>query len=43
VGTRDPAVVSALPHGGGPVIVDLVRLPDAEARRAEPGYIGLAW
>ncbi|MEU3294066.1 nucleotide sugar dehydrogenase [Streptomyces longwoodensis] len=43
VGTRDPAVVSALPHGDGPVIVDLVRLPDADARRAEPGYMGLAW
>ncbi|MEE1786650.1 nucleotide sugar dehydrogenase [Streptomyces sp. SP17BM10] len=47
VGTKDPAVLSALPHGGadgdGPVIVDLVRLPDAEARRAEPGYAGLAW
>ena len=25
------------------VVVDLVRLPDAEARRAEPGYVGLAW
>jgi len=43
VGTRDPEVLSALPHGDGPVIVDLVRLPDAEARRAEPGYVGLAW
>ncbi|MGA5822759.1 nucleotide sugar dehydrogenase [Kitasatospora sp. NPDC094028] len=43
IGTRDPAVLSALPPGGGPEIVDLVRLPDAEARRAEPGYTGLAW
>ncbi|NML52590.1 UDP-glucose/GDP-mannose dehydrogenase family protein [Streptomyces sp. R302] len=43
VGTRDPAVLAALPHGGGPLIVDLVRLPDADARRAEPGYVGLAW
>jgi len=43
VGTRDPDVLAALPHGEGPVIVDLVRLPDAEARRAEPGYVGLAW
>ncbi|MFJ2742919.1 nucleotide sugar dehydrogenase [Streptomyces sp. NPDC087440] len=43
VGTRDPAVLAALPHGEGPVIVDLVRLPDAEARRTEPGYLGLAW
>ncbi|MFZ3554536.1 nucleotide sugar dehydrogenase [Streptomyces sp. BH055] len=43
VGTRDQAVLSALPLSGGPTIVDLVRLPDAEARRAEPGYMGLAW
>ncbi|MWA09399.1 nucleotide sugar dehydrogenase [Streptomyces sp. BA2] len=43
VGTRDPDVLSALPHGEGPVIVDLIHLPDAEARRTEPGYIGLAW
>ena len=43
VGTRDPAVLSALPHGDDPMIVDLVHLPDADARRAEPGYAGLAW
>ncbi|MHC0429156.1 nucleotide sugar dehydrogenase [Streptomyces sp. O3] len=43
VGTRDPAVLSALPHGEGPLIVDLVRLPDADARQTEPGYMGLAW
>ncbi|MFH9953970.1 nucleotide sugar dehydrogenase [Streptomyces roseolus] len=43
VGTRDPAVLTALPHGDGPLIIDLVRLPDADARRAEPGYVGLAW
>ncbi|MGW1950625.1 hypothetical protein ACWCRC_40905, partial [Streptomyces sp. NPDC001940] len=43
VGTKDPAVVSVLPHGEGPVIVDLIRLPDAAVRRAEPGYVGLAW
>ncbi|MFC9730460.1 nucleotide sugar dehydrogenase [Streptomyces roseolus] len=43
VGTRDPAVLAALPHGDGPLIIDLVRLPDADARRAEPGYVGLAW
>ncbi|WP_329124833.1 nucleotide sugar dehydrogenase [Streptomyces sp. NBC_01465] len=43
VGTRDPEVVAALPHGEGPLIVDLVRLPDAEARRTEQGYTGLVW
>jgi GDP-mannose 6-dehydrogenase len=43
VGTRDPAVLSALPHGDGPMIVDLIHLPDAETRRTERGYMGLAW
>jgi GDP-mannose 6-dehydrogenase len=43
VGCTDPAVLDALPHGGDRVLIDLVRLPDAEARRAEPGYVGLAW
>lgn len=43
VGTRDPAVLSALPRGAGPVLIDLVRLPDADERRAEPEYVGLAW
>ncbi|WP_306320229.1 MULTISPECIES: nucleotide sugar dehydrogenase [unclassified Streptomyces] len=43
VGTKDQAVLDALPHSGGPAVVDLIRLPDAEARRAEPGYMGLAW
>ncbi|MPZ79808.1 MAG: nucleotide sugar dehydrogenase [Actinophytocola sp.] len=47
VGCKDPAVLAALPHGtgepGDKVVVDLVRIPDAEARRAEPGYVGLAW
>jgi GDP-mannose 6-dehydrogenase len=36
-------VLSALPHGDGPMIVDLIHLPDADARRTEPGYMGLAW
>ena len=40
---KDPAVLAALPHGGDKTIVDLVRIPDAEARRAESGYVGLAW
>ncbi|WP_460401281.1 nucleotide sugar dehydrogenase [Actinophytocola sediminis] len=43
VGCTDPAVLAKLPHGGPQTIVDLVRLPDARARRAEPGYVGLAW
>lgn len=43
VGTRDPAVLSALPHGAGPLLIDLIHLPDADTRRTEPGYMGLAW
>lgn len=43
VGTLDPAVVQALDRGGDRLIIDLVRLPDADARRTEPGYVGLAW
>ncbi|MCT2585736.1 nucleotide sugar dehydrogenase [Actinophytocola gossypii] len=41
VGCKDPEVLAKLPHDR--TIVDLVRLPDAPARRAEPGYVGLAW
>ncbi len=47
VGCKDPEVLAALPHGTGradeKTIIDLVRIPDAEARRAESGYVGLAW
>ncbi|MGW7337226.1 nucleotide sugar dehydrogenase [Streptomyces sp. NPDC054808] len=43
VGTRDPDVLSALPHGGDPLLIDLIHLPDADTRRTEPGYMGLAW
>ena len=43
VGSTDAAVLDALPHADGPVLIDLVRLPDAEKRRAEQGYVGLAW
>ncbi|GAB3008718.1 nucleotide sugar dehydrogenase [Amycolatopsis acidiphila] len=43
VGSTDPSVLAALPHGGEHVLIDLVRLPDAEVRRTEEGYVGLAW
>lgn len=43
VGSTDPAVLDALPHGDEHVLIDLVRLPDAETRRTEQGYVGLAW
>jgi GDP-mannose 6-dehydrogenase len=43
VGNTDPAVLSALDAVADRTIVDLVRLPDAETRRANPGYVGLGW
>ncbi|MEV6611134.1 nucleotide sugar dehydrogenase [Kutzneria sp. NPDC051319] len=48
IGCRDDAVLEALAPeqfnaAGERVIVDLVRLPDAELRRERPGYVGLGW
>jgi len=47
VGCQDPAVLAAVDRMADPpadrTIIDLVRLPDAERRRAHPGYVGLAW
>lgn len=43
VGCKDPAVLDALDRAGDRTIIDLVRLPDAESRRAHPGYVGLGW
>ena len=43
VGSKDPEVLSALEHAQPKVIIDLVRLPDAAARRAVPGYTGVTW
>ncbi|MGW0064113.1 UDP binding domain-containing protein, partial [Streptosporangium sandarakinum] len=43
VGCKDPDVLDALAGAGDRVIIDLVRLPDAAARRAHPGYVGLGW
>ncbi|MFC3449796.1 nucleotide sugar dehydrogenase [Amycolatopsis speibonae] len=43
IGCNDPDVLAAHPVGGGRTIIDLVRVPDADRRRAEEGYVGLAW
>lgn len=43
IGSTDSSVLAALPHGGERVLIDLVRLPDADVRRTEEGYVGLAW
>ncbi|HKE66058.1 MAG TPA: nucleotide sugar dehydrogenase [Micromonosporaceae bacterium] len=43
IGCKDPELLEALEHTTDRTIIDLVRLPDAEARRAQPGYVGLGW
>jgi GDP-mannose 6-dehydrogenase len=43
VGTKDAAALAALPAPGDKIVVDLVRIPDAESRRAIEGYYGLGW
>ncbi|MGH3613085.1 MAG: nucleotide sugar dehydrogenase [Pseudonocardia sp.] len=43
VGSTAPAVVAALDDAGDRIVIDLVRLPDAEQRRQQKGYFGLAW
>jgi GDP-mannose 6-dehydrogenase len=43
VGCKDPALLRALDAADDRTIIDLVRLPDAEQRRATPGYVGLGW
>ncbi|WP_113704537.1 nucleotide sugar dehydrogenase [Nonomuraea lactucae] len=43
IGSVEPAVLDAVGRAGARAIIDLVRLPDADARRATPGYVGLAW
>ncbi|MFI0423397.1 nucleotide sugar dehydrogenase [Spongiactinospora sp. 9N601] len=43
-GCADADVLTALDKAApDQVIIDLVRLPDAAARRARPGYVGLGW
>ncbi|GAA0952527.1 nucleotide sugar dehydrogenase [Nonomuraea longicatena] len=43
VGCADAEVLAALGRAGDRTVIDLVRLPDAEQRRARPGYVGLGW
>ncbi|MBJ8343993.1 nucleotide sugar dehydrogenase [Antrihabitans sp. YC2-6] len=43
-GTKDKAVVEAIDTlGPDRTVIDLVRLPDAEQRRLQPGYVGIGW
>lgn len=43
VGKVDDAVRTALAGDTVQPVIDLVRLPDAAARRQQEGYVGLAW
>lgn len=43
IGCKDPAVLGALESIEDRTIIDLVRIPDAAARRADKGYVGLGW
>jgi GDP-mannose 6-dehydrogenase len=43
VGCKDPAVVAAVDSQDERVIIDLVRLPGAERRRAQQRYVGIGW
>ena len=43
VGARSAELDEQLAQLDGKLVVDLVRLPDADARRAGEGYVGVAW
>jgi GDP-mannose 6-dehydrogenase len=43
VASADPEVLAAIPPGADRTLIDLIRLPDAEVRRNDKGYVGLAW
>jgi GDP-mannose 6-dehydrogenase len=43
VGASHPDTISALARADGRYVIDLVRLPDAQARRGRPDYVGVAW
>jgi GDP-mannose 6-dehydrogenase len=43
VGNTEQAVLDVLAEPGGRDVVDLVRMPDADARRETVGYQGLGW
>ncbi|WP_276135630.1 nucleotide sugar dehydrogenase [Rhodococcus sp. T2V] len=43
-GSKDPEVIAALDRAEQhQVVVDLVRLPNAESRRLRVGYVGIGW
>jgi GDP-mannose 6-dehydrogenase len=43
VGSKEDRVVDAIARADARVVIDLVRLPDAEGLRSRAGYVGVAW
>ena len=43
VGAPSPELDAALAHAGGRLLVDLVRLPNADRLRGKERYVGVAW
>ncbi|GAA2212662.1 nucleotide sugar dehydrogenase [Nonomuraea monospora] len=43
IGCKDAPVLEALSRAGDRVVVDLVRLPDAETQRGRRDYTGIGW
>ncbi len=43
VGARTPELETVLATARPALVVDLVRLPDADERRGQEGYVGVAW
>jgi len=43
IGAQTPEAIEAVARPNGRAVIDLVRVPDAAARRGEAGYFGVAW
>ncbi|HEX6489826.1 MAG TPA: nucleotide sugar dehydrogenase [Gaiellaceae bacterium] len=43
VGSKEQAVVEAIARADGRLVIDLVRLPDADVLRGQAEYVGVAW
>jgi GDP-mannose 6-dehydrogenase len=43
IGAQTSEAIEAAAHANGRAVVDLIRLPDAAARRGEATYFGVAW
>ncbi len=43
IGLSTPEAIDALAQTNGRRVVDVIRLPDAVARRGREDYVGVAW